>query len=140
MILNREKAVLLAALVVFLAGSYRVVTAFINPSAGVRVLDLRLAQGRPEIPRPDYRRFTPPPEPLRNPFSVSEGWRRLDALPLDPPPLPSLGRIRTPLSMSPSVDAGGLRWQEFDPKEVVEDPDGGTGAGDSSAGEKEEAK
>jgi hypothetical protein len=98
--LNREKIAALLALVLVVLGLKGVVEGFIAPTRSVRVPDVTLTRRSREVLPRSYRTFTADAESGRNPFSFSEGWRRTDAEPLAPPPLPGVPRIL------PSLAAG----------------------------------
>lgn len=113
--LNREKVVTILAAVIFLAGLYQVVVGIVTPRPDIRVPDVSLDESHREIGAPRYRRFTADKPPSRNPFSFSEGWRRLDSLPLDAPPVPAMGWLLPLPARLPQPTEGGFRYLEKPP-------------------------
>lgn len=87
--LNREKIAAALALVLLIAGLYRVTVGVITPRPDIRVPDTRLPEQRREIAAPRFPYSKREEVVARDPFSFSEGWRRLDRLPLAPPPVPA---------------------------------------------------
>ncbi|MBN1441881.1 MAG: hypothetical protein JXA90_04180 [Planctomycetes bacterium] len=113
--LNREKVVTILAAIMFLPGIYQVVVGVVTPRPDIRLQDISLEASRPEVASPRYRRYASEGLPKRNPFSVSEGWRRLDSLPLDPPPAAALGWLVPLPSRLSRPDDAGLRYIEIAP-------------------------
>ena len=120
MAFNREKIVFGLALLIFIGGLYYVTIGIITPGPAIHVPDVDLPRSHRELGKPEYRRFTSDEVPRRNPFSFSEGWTRLDTLPLAAPPLPAPGRIFPVLGDPAGSEAPGFIYVEKPPREVDE--------------------
>jgi hypothetical protein len=117
---NREKIAALLALLVLAIGMKEVGLGILSPTRGIEVQDPTIPRSAREVLPRKYRTFGEEGEPGRNPFSFSEGWQRLDAIPMEPPPLPPLPRLIPLLSLSPSpLEAGFLSAASL-PKEIQE--------------------
>ena len=129
--LNREVVVAALAFVVFLAGVYQVTVGIITPPPDIRSPVIQLRSNSREISQPRYSTFQAPEIPVRNPFSFSAGWQRLEALPLDPPPTPGPQRIVPVVRGSAGEGASGFLHTESLPREVKKP----TGTSDAQEGE-----
>lgn len=112
---NREKIAAAIALLLLVAGTYRMVLGVVAPGPGIQVPDVSLPTSSREVARPEVRRFEPKKAAERNPFSFSEGWRRLDTVPLDPPPLPAASRLVPRPERLSRVEGSGFIWIEERP-------------------------
>lgn len=90
---NREKVAAALALLVLVAGIYQVAVGLVTPRPDIQVPDTRLPAQRREVAPPRFPYFKPERVASRNPFSFSEGWRRLETLPLDAPPVPGPAHV-----------------------------------------------
>ena len=127
--LNREKIACCVALLIFLAGMYTVVLNFINPPQIRKPPNTNISRAD------DREAFMPKPRDYvgsevagRNPFSFSEGWKDLDAVPLLPPSIPGRFRILPVLSGGVLPTDGGVYFSEDRPREI----DAGSGAASGS--------
>lgn len=129
--LNREKIACCVALLLFLYGMYSLVMSFVKP---VQVLrkppNIAIARIEREVFMPVSRDYVGSEEAGRNPFSFSEGWEDLDAVPLQPPTIPDRSRILPVLSGGVSPVDGGVYFSEQSPKEI----DAGSGSRGSGSG------
>lgn len=90
--LNREKGAAALAAVILLATLSRMVAGIVSPRRTATV-DITLPQYSRELIPQKYRMFREPGLVARNPFSLSEGWQGMEAVPLAPPPLPDMPRV-----------------------------------------------
>ena len=127
MSLNREKIACCVALLIFLGGMYTVVLSFIKPTQVRKPPNTTIARIEREVFMSEPRGYVGGEDAGRNPFSFSEGWKDLDAVPLLPPSIPERSRILPGLSGGISPVDGGIYFSEESPKEV--DAGTGTGAG-----------
>ena len=125
MSLNREKIACCVALLIFLGGMYTVVLSFIKPTQVRKPPNTTIARIEREVFMSEPRGYVGGEDAGRNPFSFSEGWKDLDAVPLLPPSIPERSRILPGLSGGISPVDGGIYFSEESPKEV----DAGTGTG-----------
>jgi len=132
--LNREKITCCVTLLIFLAGMYGVVLGFVQPPQVVKLPNIKLATVEREVFKPGPREHVGGEETGRNPFSFSEGWKDLDAVPLQPPGIPNRSRILPVLSGGVAPTDGGVYFSEDRPKEVDAASAGTTGttSGDES--------
>jgi hypothetical protein len=120
--INREKVMALLALLLTVLGLSEAARSFIAPTRGIEVVPYIIRRGGREILRRSYRRFSEDGEPGRNPFSFSEGWERLDSIPMGPPPVPAGARLVPLLSFGPSpLDAGFIFERPAPPAEETKD-------------------
>ncbi len=133
MVFNREKIAFLVAVLLCVAGLLAVGASLVSPSQEVRLPDVQIARVESKPFLPELRMFRQRgggDGAIRNPFRLSEGWQRLDALPLRPPSLPYRQRLVPTLSGGVSPLAGGFLSQERSPIEVDPlAPTTGTGGG-----------
>ena len=129
MSLNREKIACCVALLIFLGGMYTVVLSFIKPTQVRKPPNTTIARIEREVFMAKPRGYAGVEDAGRNPFSFSEGWKDLDAVPLLPPSIPERARILPGLSGGISPVDGGIYFSEESPKEV----DAGTGTGASAS-------
>ena len=132
MSLNREKIACCVALLIFLGGMYTVVLSFIKPTQVRRPPNTTIARIEREVFMSEPRGYVGGEDAGRNPFSFSEGWKDLDAVPLRPPTIPERSRILPGLSGGVSPVDGGIYFSEESPKEVDAGTGAGTGAGTSA--------
>jgi hypothetical protein len=114
--LNREKGAFLIALAVFLGEAYSLAVGRLSPARDKPLPSVDLPRVEREYARPAYRRYEVAEIPARNPFSPSEGWRPLDAVPLPPPPVPDRIRVLPLLSASAAPEDGGVLFEVKPPK------------------------
>ena len=131
MSLNREKIACCVALLIFLGGMYTVVFSLIKPTQVRKPPNTTIARIEREVFMSEPRGYVGGEDAGRNPFSFSEGWKDLDAVPLLPPSIPERSRILPGLSGGISPVDGGIYFSEESPKEV--DAGTGTGAGTGTA-------
>ena len=132
--LNREKTACCVALVIFLYQMYTVVLDFIDPSSQIQKppnTTISRSDDR-EVFMPEVRGYAADEETGRNPFSFSEGWEDLDAVPLLPPSIPDRSRILPVLSGGVPPADGGVYFSEDRPREI--DAGSGGAAGGASSG------
>jgi hypothetical protein len=132
---HRERVVAALALVIFLGGSYKVIVGTVAPSPGVTTPDISIPESHRELTLASWRRFSSEEPPQRNPFSVAEGWRRLDALPLPPPPYPDPALFAPVLERSPPPGEAGFIYLERPPREIGPSPDEADAANGEPQGE-----
>jgi len=135
--INREKCAFAVAVLITAGGFYGVVMRQMSPARQERDRWV-------DPPRGEYKFFATRPRFFavdtaspRNPFSVSEGWQPLDAVPLAPPPVPARVRVLPLLSGSLAAADGGLVYETVPPREVDASGApvvGGAAAGDSGGG------
>ena len=118
--LNREKLAFAASLLLFVGGIYGVVVAFVSPAREVRIPTTDLPKVQPEFFAPKFRSYALDESggATRNPFSFSEGWQRLDSMPLDTPPVSNRIRVLPLLAASAPAADGGLLYEIKVPRET----------------------
>ncbi len=120
--LNREKVVVILASVILLAGLYQSMVGVVTPRGDIRTQDISLPPSQRVVSKPEFRRYDFESLPDRDPFRFSEGWRRLNTLPLEPPPLTDVSRLLPlPASMSRPQETG-FFYLEVAPDEVGRKP------------------
>jgi hypothetical protein len=90
--LNREKGAAALAAVILVATLSRVALGIVSPTRVARV-DITLPSYSRELIPQKYRMFREEAPVARNPFSLSEGWQGMEAVPMPPPPLPASPRL-----------------------------------------------
>lgn len=90
--LNREKGAAALAALILVATLSRVVVGVVSPARAARV-DITLPTYSRELIPQRYRTFREETPVARNPFSLSEGWQGMEAVPMPPPPLAAPPRV-----------------------------------------------
>lgn len=117
---NRERLIAILAALVLLAGIWSASAAFLRPRPDIQVPDVTLRETRPAIPRPHFGRYESETVPTRNPFRFTEGWTRLDALPLAPPPVTDRARLVPLLRIAPGDGSDEPSFAFVEPPRVDE--------------------
>ena len=120
--LNREKLVCCIALLFFLGGMYTVVNSFIHPEKDRPLPGIAIPAAKSKVFAPKAKSYLSSEAGGRNPFSFSEGWKDLDAVPLSPPSIPAYARILPGLSGGIPSEDGGVNFSEQRPKQLDSAP------------------
>ncbi len=114
--LNREVCALILALAILAIGLREIVPGFFAPAGSVQLVDASIPKARRDVVPRSIRSHVRDVELARDPFTFSEGWQRLDALPLDPPPLPPAPR---PLPLFYGAERASERHVEFAERRMI---------------------
>jgi len=119
--LNREKLTAILSLLLLAWGIYDFAGALITPVRGIRVPDTTLPKSSRAVVFRPYRTFSDEGEPARNPFSFSEGWQRMETVPMALPPLPAApGPVPLP-GAGPTGPEAGFLYVDRPPVESAEE-------------------
>ena len=113
--IHREQIAACLALILVAFAARDLIGGFISPARGLEPQPYSVRDGGRDILRRKYRRYEAESETGRNPFSFSEGWERLEVLPIDPPSVP-IGTRPVPFtSFGPSILEAGVIFENAAP-------------------------
>lgn len=116
--INREKIATLLALLILLVGLWSVVRGFTSPVRAVEVPEATVTESTRKVLYKSYRVFADETEAMRNPFSFSEGWQRMETTPMALPPLPVAPRPASLLWPGATAAEAGLPWMDLPPADI----------------------